>query len=341
MNTLIEIKEKLKINQRTWLITGCAGFIGSNLLEFLLSANQKVVGLDNFATGFQKNLDQVQEIVGPTLWKNFSFTQGDLRDVETCQKVCRGVDYVLHQGALGSVPRSIKDPKTSNDVNIGGTLNIFLAARDEKVKRVVFASSSSVYGDDKNLPKIESQVGSPLSPYAVTKKVKELYAKVCSEQYAVEILGIRYFNVFGPRQNPEGAYAAVIPKWVTALIKNEEVIIYGDGKTSRDFTYIDNVIALNILAATVEKKIEPGTIINGALGDTTSLNDLLEMIRQNLVGTYPHLINFKAQYSDFRAGDIMHSMANMEKAKELLNYVPLVKINEGIEKSLKWYTNNI
>jgi UDP-N-acetylglucosamine 4-epimerase len=341
MKNLSILKEELKLNPKTWLVTGCAGFIGSNLLEFLLSSEQKVVGLDNFATGFQKNLDQVEAIVGPKLWKNFNFIEGDLRDLETCMIACENVDYILHQGALGSVPRSVKDPKTSNDVNIGGTLNIFVAGRDQKVKRIIFASSSSVYGDNEILPKVEENVGNPLSPYAVTKKVKELYARVFSEQYGIEILAIRYFNVFGPRQNPEGAYAAVIPKWVKALIKNEEVVIFGDGETSRDFTYIENVIALNVLTATHNKPIEPGTIINGALGDTTTLNDLLEVLRSNLVKDYPHLIDFKPRYESFRAGDIRHSMANMNKAQLLFGYSPLVRIHEGVEKALNWYSDNI
>lgn len=339
--TLDKIKADLKSSPKTWLITGCAGFIGSNLLEFLLSANQKVVGLDNFSTGYQKNLDQVAAIVGPVLWENFTFVEGDLRDLETCRKVCEGVDYVLHQGALGSVPRSIKDPITSNNVNVGGTLNIYVAARDAKVKRVIFASSSSVYGDDKNLPKVEENVGNPLSPYAITKKIKELYARVFTEQYGIEILGIRYFNVFGPRQDPTGAYAAVIPKWVSALIKNEEVTIFGDGKTSRDFTYIDNVVALNILSATIDKKIPAGMVLNGALGDTTSLNDLIELLRKNLVKNHKHLEKFKPKYADFRPGDIQHSMANMGKTKEFLNYTPLVKIGEGIEKAIVWYEKNL
>lgn len=341
MKNLNEIKEGLLLKPNTWLITGCAGFIGSNLLEFLLSSNQKVVGLDNFSTGFQSNLDQVKAIVGADLWKNFNFIEGDLRDLETCQKACANVDYVLHQGALGSVPRSINDPLTSNNVNINGTLNLFVSARDNKVKRVIFASSSSVYGDDATLPKVEHHVGNPLSPYAVTKKVNELYARVFTEQYGLEILGIRYFNVFGPRQNPEGAYAAVIPKWVKALIKNEDIVIFGDGKTSRDFTYVDNVVALNILAATASKKIEAGTIINGALGDSTSLNDLFDMLRSNLATTYPHLQDTKPAYKDFRAGDIAHSMANMSKAKEILNYDPIVKIDDGIKKALNWYRENI
>jgi len=341
MNELKFVSDKLEGKQYKWLVTGCAGFIGSNIIKFLLENNQLVVGLDNFATGFQHNLDEIKGLVTADKWNNFKFIEGDIRDLDTCLEASKEADYVLHQGALGSVPRSIKDPITSNNVNLNGTLNMFVAARDNGIKRVVFASSSSVYGDDTNSPKLEEKVGNPLSPYAITKKGKELYAKVFSEQYGLEIIGLRYFNVFGPRQNPNGPYAAVIPKWVEAMIKNKPVAIFGDGETSRDFTYIDNVIALNVLSAISENSIPAGTILNGALGDTTSLNDLFEKIRVRLAQDYPHLKDFKVSHQDFRPGDIRHSLADISKAKNLVGYKPLVDINKGLDKALKWYCENL
>lgn len=335
---LNEVRVELSKSQRTWLVTGCAGFIGSHLTEFLLSANQKVVGLDNFSTGFEENLTQIKKALPETQSKNFTFIKGDIRDLENCMKACQGVDFVLHQAALGSVPRSIKDPLQSNDVNVSGALNIFYAAKENNVKRVLYASSSSVYGDDQSASKVEDTVGTPLSPYAVTKKVNEIYAQVFSATYNIEIVGIRYFNVFGPRQNPNGPYAAVIPKWILAFLNKEPVTIYGDGKTSRDFTFVENVVALNAMVATSKNKVAPGTVINGALGNTTSLIELYDLLREKILQKDNSLtIPEKAIFADFRSGDIRHSNANMAKAHELFSYTPLISINEGVERTVDWY----
>lgn len=335
--------EELKTNPKTWLITGVAGFIGSNLLEKLLRLNQKVIGLDNFSTGYKENLDDVKNALesdGVKTWSNFRMIEGDIRSLDTCKEAISGCDYVLHQGALGSVPRSINDPIASNESNVVGTLNIFWAAKEMNVKRVVYASSSSVYGDNEDLPKVEEIVGHPLSPYAVTKKVTELYGKVFSEQYDLDLIGIRYFNVFGPRQNPNGPYAAVIPKWTLALIKNDDVQIYGDGKTSRDFTYIENVIQMNILSAVTED-LPKGIVFNGALNSTTSLTDLYGMIRDEVAKTHLSASGKQPSYTDFRAGDIRHSNANIEKATKLLGYEPTHNILEGMPLAINWYKENL
>lgn len=327
---------KLRENPKRWLVTGVAGFIGSNILEFLLENNQIVIGIDNFSTGFQKNLNEVREIAGEK-WQNFSFHEGDIQDFDFCLKHCAEIDYVLHQGALGSVPRSIENPLLSNQVNVSGTLNIFKAAAEAGVKRVVYASSSSVYGDDETIPKKEEVVGNVLSPYAVTKKTNELYALVCQQHYGIEIIGLRYFNVFGNRQNPNGAYAAVIPKWIQGLIENEEIFINGDGSTSRDFTYIQNIVELNILAATCEKRFQESTVFNGAVGDTTNLNDLFSIIKNTLIDKHPHINSNDPNYREFRKGDIKHSFANIDKAKTLLGYNPKIKIKEGIKLAVQSY----
>lgn len=337
MNQFEKIISELQSVPKTWLVTGTAGFIGSNILEVLLQSNQKVVGLDNFATGFQHNLDEVKECVGEK-WNNFSFINGDVRDFDLCLKACKGVDYVLHQGALGSVPRSIEDPLLSNEVNVNGTLNIFKAAAENGIKRVVYASSSSVYGDDDSTPKVEEKVGNVLSPYAVTKKTNELYAQVCQQHYGIEIIGLRYFNVFGKRQNPNGAYAAVIPKWIQGLINNEEIFINGDGSTSRDFTYIQNVVELNILAATSHTQFSESTVFNGAIGATTNLNELFTHLKQILQEKFEYVADNNAVYRDFRKGDITHSFANVDKAKKLIGYSPKVKIEEGLRLAVEWYT---
>lgn len=325
---------------RTWLVTGVAGFIGSNLLETLLRLDQRVVGLDNFSTGYQKNLDEVQGLVTPAQWQRFQFIQGDIRDIDACRRACEGVDHVLHQAALGSVPRSLADPITTNDVNIGGFLNVLVAARDAGVKSFVYAASSSTYGDHPGLPKVEDRIGKPLSPYAVTKFVNELYADVFARSYGFASVGLRYFNVFGRRQDPDGAYAAVIPKWTASLLKHETVYINGDGETSRDFCYIDNAVQANLLAATATKAEAINQVYNVAVGDRSTLNLLFELLRDGLAGAgvSPDL---QPVYREFRAGDVRHSQADVGKARELLGYAPTHRIREGISEALRWYVSNV
>lgn len=335
-----QIKEELLAHPKTWLVTGVAGFIGSNLLETLLKLNQTVVGLDNFSTGFQRNLDEVKILVSEDQWKKFTFIEGDIRNIDDCNKACSGIDYVLHQAALGSVPRSIADPVTTNSVNISGFLNMLVAVRDAKVKRFVYAASSSTYGDHPALPKVEENIGKPLSPYAVTKYVNELYADVFTKTYGIEQIGLRYFNVFGPRQNPNGAYAAVIPKWASSMIKGEEIFINGDGETSRDFSFIANTVQMNLLAATTENTQALNRVFNVALGDRTSLRELFYAIRDALASNG---ISYSAEptYRDFRSGDVRHSQANIDKAKELLKYEPTHRIHAGVTLAMNWYIKNI
>ncbi len=331
------LKAQLASEPKTWLVTGVAGFIGSNLAEALLLLDQKVVGLDNFATGHQKNLNQVQARVGAERWARFHFTLGDIRDPDTCQTACRGVDYVLHQAALGSVPRSLEDPLTTHAANNTGFINMLVAARDAQVKRFVYAASSSTYGDHPGLPKVEDVIGKPLSPYAVTKLVNELYADVFGRCYGTESIGLRYFNIFGRRQDPNGAYAAVVPKWVSSMIHNEPVYINGDGETSRDFCYIANAVQANLLAATAEYPDAVNQVYNVAVGDRTTLNDLFEAIRSTLESRYPHLKDAKPGYRDFRAGDVRHSLADISKARGLLGYEPTHRIREGLVEAMDWY----
>ena len=336
-----EVLKQLNEQPKKWTITGVAGFIGSNLLETLLKNNQQVVGLDNFSTGHQHNLDQVKELVSPEQWNNFTFIEGDMRDLAICNKVCDSVDYVLHEAALGSVPRSIEDPIITNENNITGYLNMLVAAKDAGVKRFVYAASSSTYGDHPDLPKVEDKIGNPLSPYAVTKVVNELYAQVFARTYAFKTIGLRYFNIFGQRQDPEGAYAAVIPKWVASMIANEPVYINGDGETSRDFCYIDNTVQANILAATTTNPDAVDQVYNVAVGDRTTLNELVESIRVGLCEKFPHLNEFKPVYRDFRAGDVRHSLADISKAEKLMGYSPTHHINGGMKVALDWYVKNI
>jgi len=336
-----EIKQHLQGNQQTWLITGVAGFIGSNLLETLLNLGQKVVGLDNFSTGHHHNLDQVKAVVTSAQWQNFCFIEGDIRNLKDCTTACSGVDYVLHQAALGSVPRSLEDPILTNENNITGFLNMLVSARDAQVKRFVYAASSSTYGDHPGLPKVEDLIGKPLSPYAVTKYVNELYTEVFSRCYGFKTVGLRYFNIFGQRQDPEGAYAAVIPKWVAGMIKNEPVYINGDGETSRDFCYIDNTVQANLLAATTDNPDAVGQVYNVAVGDRTSLNQLFESIRSLLEPRFPHLKDFKPTYRDFRAGDVRHSLADISKAENLLGYAPTHRIHEGLQEAMDWYVADL
>lgn len=331
-------------NQRTWLITGVAGFIGSNLLEKLLNLNQRVVGLDNFDTGFQTNieqaLDDASRAAGRNLSENFFFINGDIRKLEHCAQACTDVDYVLHQAALGSVPRSIADPINTNRANVDGFLNMLVASRDEKVKRFVYAASSSTYGDHQDLPKFEDKIGKPLSPYAVTKLVNELYAEVFAKTYGVSTVGLRYFNVFGKRQNPNGAYAAVIPKWIYSLLSEDDVLINGDGQTSRDFCYVENAIQMNILAALTENSAAIDQVYNVALNDRTDLNSLFQMIQTGLCERVPSLEKNKPIYREFREGDVRHSQAHIGKAQTLLGYHPEYDIVAGLEIALDWYLKN-
>ncbi|OTG66900.1 LPS biosynthesis protein WbpP [Acinetobacter sp. ANC 4470] len=336
MNQYQQVCANLKTEPKTWLVTGVAGFIGSNLLETLLKLNQTVVGLDNFATGHQYNLDAVQQAVTPEQWSKFSFNEGDIRKLEDCQKVCTGVDYVLHEAALGSVPRSIADPITTNDTNISGFLNMLMAARDASVSSFTYAASSSTYGDHPALPKVEENIGKPLSPYAVTKYVNELYADVFARSYGFKTIGLRYFNVFGQRQDPNGAYAAVIPKWTAAMIANEDIFINGDGETSRDFCFIDNTVQANILAATTTNENAKNQVYNVAVGDRTTLNDLFRTIQAALAD---NTVNYDkaAIYRDFRAGDVRHSQASIVKIQQNLGYDAKFKIVEGIQLVMPWY----
>lgn len=336
MNRFMQICAELQQNPKTWLVTGVAGFIGSNLLETLLGLNQTVVGLDNFATGFQHNLDEVQSLVTPEQWQRFSFIEGDIRNLEDCQKACANVDYVLHQAALGSVPRSIADPITTNSANITGFLNMLVAARDAQVSSFTYAASSSTYGDHPALPKVEENIGKPLSPYAVTKYVNELYADVFAKTYGFQTIGLRYFNVFGKRQNPNGAYAAVIPKWTSAMIQNQDVTINGDGETSRDFCYIKNAIQANILAATTENVEAKNQVYNVAVGDRTTLNDLFKAIREEL-NENNVVYNKDALYKDFRAGDVRHSQADVSKINKNLSYEGQYNVLQGIKEAMPWY----
>ncbi|WOH38988.1 NAD-dependent epimerase/dehydratase family protein [Thalassotalea fonticola] len=330
-----QVKKDLLEKPKTWLVTGVAGFIGSNLLEHLLKLNQTVVGLDNFATGHQHNLDEVQGEVSQEQWSRFNFIEGDIRNAGICKKAVSGVDYVLHQAALGSVPRSINDPATTNDVNISGFLNVLVAARDEQVKSFTYAASSSTYGDHPALPKVEENIGNPLSPYAVTKYVNELYADVFARTYNFNIIGLRYFNVFGKRQDPNGAYAAVIPKWTADMINNEEVFINGDGETSRDFCFIENTVQMNILAATANDESK-NNVFNVAVGDRTTLNKLYDSIQDSLNANNVNC-DSKPTNREFRAGDVRHSQADISKAKTLLGYEPEFRIQEGIDKAMPWY----
>jgi len=337
-----QIKEALISQPKTWLITGCAGFIGSNLLETLLLLDQKVVGLDNFSTGHQHNLDEVYKEVSKAQWQNFTFVEGDIRDLSDCNLAVAGggngnkiVDYILHQAALGSVPRSLSDPITTNATNVSGFLNMLVAAKEAQVTSFVYAASSSTYGDHPALPKVEDAIGKPLSPYAVTKYVNELYADVFHKSYGLNSIGLRYFNVFGKRQDPDGAYAAVIPKWTAAMIADEPVFINGDGETSRDFCFIENAVQANILAATAEDDSK-NHVYNVALGDRTSLNILFKSLKDAL---QDNEINYQQSpvYRDFRAGDVLHSQADISKARSLLGFEPEFKIAKGITKAMPWY----
>jgi UDP-N-acetylglucosamine 4-epimerase len=341
MTAYAELKQELINKPSTWLVTGVAGFIGSNLLETLLRLNQRVIGLDNLSTGHKHNFDKVQQAVSEDQWKSFTFIEGDICSLETCHQACKGADYVLHQAALGSVPRSLQDPITTNNNNINGYLNMLVAARDANVRRFVYAASSSTYGDHPGLPKVEDKIGNPLSPYAVTKLVNEHYAQVFARCYDFKTIGLRYFNIFGRRQDPEGAYAAVIPKWVAAMIGKEDVFINGDGETSRDFCYIDNAVQANLLAATADNPEAANQVYNVAVGDRTTLNDLFFKIRDILSKDFDYLADIEPVYRDFRPGDVRHSLADISKANNLLGYQPSHAIDAGLEEAMEWYIQDL
>lgn len=336
-----QIQSALRNQPRTWLVTGVAGFIGSNLLEKLLQLDQHVIGLDNFSTGYQANLDEVRSIVGATRWSRARIIEGDIRNLTTCQHVCAGAEFVLHQAALGSVPRSLADPIRTHESNVNGFLNMLVAARAAGVKRFVYASSSSVYGDEAALPKVEDRIGQPLSPYAATKAMNEVYAAVFAKAFSLQCIGLRYFNVFGPRQDPGGAYAAVIPRWIAALLECRPIHIYGDGETSRDFSYITNVVQANILAATTENPAAVNQVFNIAVGETTSLNQLFHLLQSAVRQLDPALPERVPIHDDFRAGDVRHSLADIGKAQKLLGYQPMHRINEGLTLAMDWYRQKL
>ena len=336
-----EAKAKIKQTPSVWLITGVAGFIGSNLLEELLKLDQRVVGLDNFFNGLKSNLDDVKTAVGEEKWENFKFIEGDITDLETCRKACENVDYVLHHAAVGSVPRSIKDPLFSHKNNDLGFINMLVAAEEAKVRRFIFASSSSTYGDDQILPKVEHRRGNLLSPYAATKYAGELYADVFSRCYGLDYIGLKYFNVFGKHQRPDSEYAAVIPKWISSMIKGEMVYIFGDGETSRDFCYVENNIQANILAATTQDPAAINQIYNIAVGEKTTLNELHKMLQHELGNALPQHQKSAPVYQDFRKGDIGHSLADISKARKLLGFEPQYKVKEGIKLAIGWYLKKL
>jgi UDP-N-acetylglucosamine 4-epimerase len=335
MSPIDAVEASLREQPATWLVTGCAGFIGSHLAARLLSLGQRVVGLDNFATGHRRNLERVRREAGAAA--DFLFIEGDIRDLSICRRAADGVDYVLHQAALGSVPRSLEDPLTTNAVNVDGSLNVLVAARDAGVRRVVYAASSSTYGDHPGLPKVEDVIGAPLSPYAVSKYVNELYADVFARAYGLESIGLRYFNVFGPGQDPAGAYAAVIPRWFGQLLAGERCAINGDGETSRDFCYVDNVVQANLLAATTECDDAVNTVYNIAYGARTTLNELYAAIRGAVAADYPEVAELPADYGPFREGDVRHSLADTGRAQERLGYVPAVDVATGLARTAAWF----
>lgn len=346
MTAYTDLQQRLQAAPRTWLVTGVAGFIGSNLLETLLRLDQRVVGLDNFATGFRHNLDEVRRLVTPAQWARFDFIEGDIRRLEDCQRAMQfqpdanaeplAVEHVLHQAALGSVPRSIDDPISTSQTNIEGMLNMLVAARDAGARSFTYAASSSTYGDHPALPKVEADIGRPLSPYAVTKYVNELYAEVFARCYGFKTIGLRYFNVFGPRQDPDGAYAAVIPKWIANLLRNEEVWVNGDGQTSRDFCFVANAVQANLLAATTDNDAALDQVYNVAVGDRTSLNEMFHRLRDGLAQHgVPAVV--EPQYREFRAGDVRHSQADISKATQLLGYAPTHRFADGVAAALPWY----
>jgi UDP-N-acetylglucosamine/UDP-N-acetylgalactosamine 4-epimerase len=330
------VLDAIRATPRVWAVTGAAGFIGSNLVEHLLRLGQTVIGIDNFLTGSPANVRQVRDAAGAA-GERYHFVEADLRSLEECRGALAGADVVIHQAALGSVPRSIEDPIATNENNVDGFLNVLVAAKDRGIRRVVYASSSSVYGDEPTLPKVEERVGRPLSPYAVSKAANELYAAAFASAYGMELVGLRYFNVFGPRQDPNGPYAAVIPQWIAALLEGRPCFINGDGETSRDFCYVENVVQANLRAAVVEPTEACGRVYNIAVGDRTTLNELFRTIRDGLAVTRPEIGQAEPVYREFRAGDIRHSLADISLARRLLGYDPEWRVGEGMRETLRWY----
>ena len=337
MSKIDEVKKNLKADPKKWLVTGVAGFIGSNLLEELLQLNQTVTGLDNFFTGKNENLADVQTSVEPEKWDRFRFMEGDIRDLSDCKAACKGVDYVLHQAALGSVPRSIDDPVTTNQCNVDGFVNMLVAAKDAGVKRFVYAASSATYGDHPKLPKVEDDIGRPLSPYALTKYINELYADVFERVYDMETIGLRYFNVFGKRQDPNGAYAAVIPKWIHAFLSGRQPVINGDGDISRDFCYIDNTVQSNLLAAVTDNDASVNRVYNVAFGEKTTLNELFQLIKKSLLPSRPEIKNVEPRYGPARDGDVRHSLADISRVRDLLGYNPEFDVEHGMKRTVEWF----
>lgn len=336
-----EAQRHLRSSPRRWLVTGVAGFIGSHLLEKLLKLGQTVVGLDNYATGHVRNLEEVRELAGAAAWRRFTFIEGDIRLLADCRRACTGVDFVLHHAALGSVPRSVEDPLATHESNLTGFVNMLLAARDAGAARFIYAASSSTYGDHPGLPKVEDEIGRPLSPYAVTKYANELYADVFGRCYGVNSVGLRYFNIFGPRQDPDGAYAAVIPKWIAQFIGGDPVYINGDGETSRDFCYVENAVQANLLAATTQNATALNEVYNIAVAERTTLNELFELERTLLLPHFPHVRDGRPHYREFRPGDVRHSQADISKACRLLGYAPTHRIREGLAEAMDWYVRSV
>jgi len=336
-----EVKEALRLRPRRWLVTGAAGFIGSHLVEALLKLGQQVVGLDNYATGYARNVDEVRRAAGERAARNLEFIDGDIRSIADCRRACARVDLVLHHAALGSVPRSVEDPLASNEVNVTGFVNMLVAARDAGAERFVYAASSSTYGDHPGLPKVEDAIGKPLSPYAVTKYANELYADVFARCYGTASIGLRYFNIFGPRQDPNGAYAAVIPQWIGQFMGRKPVSINGDGETSRDFCYVENAVQANLLGATADSSAALNQVYNVAVGERTTLNQLFELERELLSRHFPWVEHCRPNYREFRDGDVRHSQADISKAKKLLEYAPSHRLKRGLEEAMGWYIRNL
>ena len=341
MQTYADLRERIKTHPRKWLVTGAAGFIGSHLAENLLSLGQEVVALDNFATGSRANLEHVRKSVGEAAWQRFRFIEGDIRSADTCREACRDAEVVLHQAALGSVPRSIDKPLPTHEANVSGFLNMLMAARDAGVGRFVYASSSAVYGDDDTMPKVEERTGRAMSPYGLSKQINEQYAGVFATCYGFQSIGLRYFNVFGPRQDPDGAYPSVIPAWIGALLRNQTAYINGDGTISRDFCHVDNVVQANLLAATTENPAAVNQAYNVAHGEQTTLSELYELIRDLMVPTMPHLRTVRAVHRAPRRGDLPRSLASTDKAQKLLGYQTVRRLRDGLEQTIAWYAANL